>query len=101
VRSTGGTVVPHGKGSLEVEQADNRATVESGVDRAEAQDLGLGAAGGGAAQAGPELAQAGIALLPKLPGRTVATEKDFGNGGGPLPCYESGRFFCHPQASNQ
>ena len=37
-------------------QADDGAGVESGVDGAEAQDLGFGAAGGGTAQAGPELA---------------------------------------------
>jgi hypothetical protein len=36
-----------------MEQADDGAAVESGVDGAEAQDLGFGAAGGGAVQAGP------------------------------------------------
>jgi hypothetical protein len=39
-----------------VGQADDGAAVESRVNGAEAQDLGFGAAGGGTAQAGPELA---------------------------------------------
>ncbi len=51
-RSAGGAVIPNGESSLEVGQADDGAGVESSVDGAEAQDLGLGAAGRGAAQAG-------------------------------------------------
>ena len=64
--------------------ADNGAGVEGGVDGAEAQDLGFGAAGGGAVQARAELAQGGIAILPKLAGGMVATEEDFGCGSCPI-----------------
>jgi hypothetical protein len=72
--------------------------VERGVNGAEAQDLGFGAAGGGAAEAprlaprqagtggagGTELAQGGIAIPPKLAGRVITTEEDFGCGGCPV-----------------
>ena len=84
VGGTGVAVIPHGEGSLEMGQADDGGGVESGVDGAEAQDLGFGAAGGGAAQARTELAQGGIAILPELAGRVVATEEDFGSGGCPV-----------------
>ena len=58
--------------------------VQGGVDGAEAEDLGFGAAGGGSAQAGTELAQGGIAMLPEVAGRRIAAEEDFGSSGGPV-----------------
>jgi hypothetical protein len=64
--------------------ADDRATVESSVDGAESEDLGFGAAGGGAAQPRAKPAQGGMAILPKLACRLVATEDDFGCGGRPV-----------------
>jgi hypothetical protein len=39
---------------------------------------------GGATQTGTELAQAGIAALPKLAGRVIAAEEDYGCGGCPV-----------------
>ena len=65
-------------------QADDRGGVEGGVDGAEAEDLGLGAAGGGAAQAGLELAQDGIAMVPEVASRVIAVKEDFGSSGGPV-----------------
>ena len=62
-------------------QADDGGGVEGRVDSAETQDLGLGAAGGGAAPAGTELAQGGIAILPELAGRCVAAKEEFGSRG--------------------
>ena len=59
-------------------QADDGGTVQGGVDGAEAQDLGFGAAGGGAAQAGTELAQGRIAVLPEVAGRRIPSEQNFG-----------------------
>ncbi len=77
-------VVPYGEGSLEMRQADDGGGVEGRVDRAETQDLGLGAAGGGAAPARTELAQGGIAVLPELAGGCIAAKEDFGSRGGPI-----------------
>ena len=65
-------------------QADDGGGVKGGVDGAEAEDLGLCAAGGGAAQAGPDLAQDGIALVPEIAGRSIAEEENFGSRGGPV-----------------
>ena len=48
----GVAVIPYGEGSLEVRQGDDRGAIEGCVDGAEAQDLGFGAASGGAALAG-------------------------------------------------
>jgi hypothetical protein len=59
-------------------QADDRGGVQGCVDGAEAQDLGFGAAGGGAAQAGTELAQGRIAVPPEVAGRRITAEEDFG-----------------------
>ena len=59
------------------------AGVESGVDGAEAQDMGFGAAGGGAAQAGTELAQGRIAVLPEVSGRVVAVGTKISGVAGP------------------
>ena len=42
------TVVPYGQGGVEMTGFDEGAAIEGGVDGAEAQDLGFGAAGGGA-----------------------------------------------------
>jgi hypothetical protein len=81
---TGVAVIPYGEGSLEVRQGDDGGGIERRVDGAETQDLGLGTTGGGAAHTGTKLAQAGIAILPKLAGRSVATEEDFGSRGGPI-----------------
>ena len=83
-RGTCGTVIPCGQGSLEMGQADDGAGVEGSIDGAEAEDLSLGATGGGSVKAGTELAQAGIAIMPKLARRVVAAEEDFGGGAGPV-----------------
>ena len=83
----GGTfvaVIPYGEGSLEMGQADDGSGVEGRIDGAKTQDLGLGAAGGGAAQAGMELAQGGIATLPKVARRRIAAKEDFGSSGSPV-----------------
>ena len=82
--STGVAVISHGEGSLKMRQADDRGGVQGTVDGAEAQDLGLGATGGGAAQTGTKLAQGGIAILPKLAGRAIAAEEDFWCRGSPV-----------------
>jgi len=59
-------------------QADDGAGVEGSIDGAEAEDLSLGATGGGSVKAGTELAQAGIAIMPKVARRVVAAEEDSG-----------------------
>ena len=48
IRALPGAVVPHGQGGLEMARVDQRAGIERGIDGAEAQDLGFGAAGCGA-----------------------------------------------------
>ena len=65
-------------------QADDGGGVEGRVNGAETQDLGLGTAGGGAAQAGPELAQDGIAVVPEFAGSSIAAEEDFRSRRGPV-----------------
>ncbi len=80
----GVAVIPYGKGSLEMGQADDGGGVQGGVDGAETQDMGLGAAGRGAPQAWPELAQGGIAVLPELAGSGITAKKDFGSRGSPV-----------------
>ena len=65
-------------------QPDDGAGVESGVDGAEAQDLGFGAAGGGSVEIGAGLAQDGVALMPKLASGFIAGKTDFCCGAGPL-----------------
>ena len=75
---TGVAVIPYGEGSLEMGQADDGRGVQGSVDGAETEDLGFGAAGGGAAQAGPELAQGRIAVLPEFAGSSITAEEDFG-----------------------
>jgi hypothetical protein len=77
-------VIPNGEGSLEMGQADDGGGVQGGVDGAETQDLGLGATGGGAVQTGLELAQVGIAVLPKLARGGIAAKEDFGSDGSPV-----------------
>jgi hypothetical protein len=88
---TGGAVIPYGEGSLEMGQADDGRGIQGGVDGAETQDLGLGAAGGGAAQTGPELAQGGIAVVPKLACGRITAKEDFWSGGGPVESTASSR----------
>ena len=73
----GVAVIPYGEGSLEMGQADDGAAVEGSIDGAEAQDLGLGTAGGGAAQAGTELAQGGITIAAKARGPPGRGERGF------------------------
>ena len=80
----GVAVVPYGEGGLEMRQADDGGGVKGGVDGAEAQYLSLGAAGGGAAQARPDLAQDGIAVVPEIAGRSITVEENFGSRGGPV-----------------
>src|SRR5277367_2605849 len=81
---TGVAVVPYGEGSLKVRQSDDGGAIERGVDGAEPQDLGLGTTGGSAAHTGPKLAQGGIAILPKLAGRSVAVKENFRSRGSPI-----------------
>ena len=45
---------------------DKRAAIECGIDGAEAQDLGFGAAGCGAVSVLATLAQGSIAIVPQL-----------------------------------
>jgi hypothetical protein len=80
----GGTVIPYGQSGLEMRHTDGGGGVEGSVDGAEAEDLGFGAAGGGAAQPGAKVAQGRIAILPELARGMVATEEDLGCGGGPV-----------------
>jgi len=80
-RGAGVAVVPYGEGSLEVRQGDDGGGVQGSVNGTEAQDLGLGATGGGAVQTGTKLAQGGIAVLPKLFRGGVAAKEDFGSRG--------------------
>src|SRR5882757_5320152 len=83
----GGTVVaivPYGEVGLEMRQADDGGGVEGGVDGAEAQDLCLGTAGGGSAQAGPELAQDRIAVVPEFAGSSITAEENFRSRRGPV-----------------
>ena len=81
---TGVAVIPYGEGSLEMSEADDGGGVQGRVDGAETQDLGFGAAGGGAAQGGMKLAQGGIGILPELAGRGVAAKENFGSRGSPI-----------------
>jgi hypothetical protein len=76
-------VGPYGVGGLKVGQADEFARVERGVEGAEAQDLGLAAAGGCSAEAGMTVAERLITILPKLLRLGVAAKEDFGARGGP------------------
>jgi hypothetical protein len=69
-----GAVVPHREGSLKVRQPDAGATVENSVYGAEAQDLGFGPTGGGAAESRTDLAQDRIALVPESSCLLVAAE---------------------------
>ena len=71
-----GAVVPHREGSLKVRQAYAGATVENGVYGAEAQDLGFGPTGGGAVEAGTNLAQDWVALVPESACLLVTAEAD-------------------------
>ena len=64
-------------------EADNLATVERGIEGAEAQDLGLATACGCAPQAGITIAERLITILPKLLSLLVAAKEDFGPRGGP------------------
>ena len=80
----GGAVLPYGKGSLEMGQRDDGAAVEGGVDGAETQDLGFGTAGGGAVEAGTNLAQGGVAIPPKLARSFIAAKEDAGCAAGPI-----------------
>ena len=77
-------IIPHGKSGLEVGKRDGGRRIEGGIDCAEAEDLGLGAAGGGAAHPGVKLAEGGIVLLPKIACGGIALEENFGSGGGPV-----------------
>src|ERR1700722_5930123 len=81
---TGVAVIPNGEGSLEMWEADDGGGVQGGVNGTEAQDVSFGTAGGGAMQAGLELAQGGVAVLPEFAGRGVATKENFGSGGSPF-----------------
>ena len=69
---------------MEVARFDEPAGVESGVDRAEAQDLSFGAAGGGSAYIGGPVAQAGIEVVPQLLCGWAAREDEVGLGVDPL-----------------
>jgi hypothetical protein len=52
----GRAVIPYGKGSLEMGRLDDRAAVKGRVDGTQAENLGFGAAGGSAEEAGAGLA---------------------------------------------
>ncbi len=78
-------VLPDGHGCIEVGQADEITRVESGVESAEAEDLGLGAAGGGSVEAGAGLviAQPRIVLGPPRGCFLIAAKKDGGTRDSP------------------
>jgi hypothetical protein len=65
-------------------EPDDRGAVEGGIDGAETQDLGFGTAGGRAVMAGADLAQGGVAFLPKSACSVVAAKEDFGFTAGPI-----------------
>ena len=73
----GGTVVPEGKGSLEVGQLDDRAAVESSVEGTEAQHLCFGTAGGCAVETRTVLAQGRVVVVPEFACGLVAAKEDF------------------------
>ena len=60
----GQAVIPDGQGGVEMAGLDDGAGIEGRVEGAEAQDLGLSAAGGGAVDVGMALAQGRIAIIP-------------------------------------
>jgi hypothetical protein len=74
--STGLAVVPHGECGLEMADLDERAAVERGVDGAETEDLGFGAAGGGSVDVGPALTEGGITIHPEFTGGFRAAEEE-------------------------
>jgi hypothetical protein len=63
---------------------DDGTAVKSCVDGAEAQDLGFGAAGGGAVEAWTSLAQGGVAIVPKLSRGFIAAKKDLRSAVSPI-----------------
>ena len=71
-----GAVVPDGEGSLKVRQADDGAAVENSVYGAEAQNLGFGPTGGGAIEAGTDLAQGRVTVVPESSRLVVADEAE-------------------------
>src|SRR6202167_558538 len=86
---------PYCVGCFEVGEADNFATVERGIEGAEAQDLGLAAACGCTPQAGITIAERLITICPKLLSLLVAAKEDFGARGGPgngVPHCAGGRY---------
>ena len=68
------TVIPYGQGGLEMDGFDAGAAIESGVDGAEAQNLGFGPTGGGAILARMDLAQDRVNVVPKISRLVVADE---------------------------
>ena len=70
-------VIPHGQGGVEMGGVDDGAAIEGGVDGAEAENLGFGAAGGCAVHVRTALAQGRIAILPQLSRGWGAAELDF------------------------
>jgi hypothetical protein len=56
---------------------DERAAIKGGVDGAETQDLGFGAAGGGSVYVRAALAQGRVAIIPQLSRGWGAGEEDF------------------------
>jgi hypothetical protein len=80
----GAAVVPHSQGGMEMAGFDHRAAVESGVDGAEAQDLGFGTAGSGPVYIRAAVAQAGIHVIPQLLSVWAAVEDEAGLGVYPI-----------------
>ena len=74
------TVVPHGQGGVEMGGFDLPTAIKGGVEGAEAENLGFGAAGGGAAGVRMALAQDRVAIRPQLARGFGAAEEDFGWG---------------------
>ena len=78
-----GTVVPEGKGSLEMGQLDDRAAVESSVEGTEAQYLRFGTAGSCAPETWTVLAQGRVVVVPEFACGMVAAKEDLPSGLGP------------------
>ena len=79
-----GAVIPYGEGSLEMGHPDDGAAVEGSVYGAETQDLRFRPAGGGSVEARMGLAQAGVAILPKLARSFIAAKEDVRSSAGPI-----------------
>jgi hypothetical protein len=80
----GAAVIPYSQGGMEMAKFDHRTAVESGIEGTEAQDLGLGTAGGGSVYIGAAMAQTGITIVPQLLCGWAAAEDEAALGVDPV-----------------